>query len=98
MKSVAGEGSGHISSFGFCTPTGEAKNSGEGESSQGGASNHDDPIVQKHERRILKPPPSQRLPYVNLEVKKDFNCLAKVNRFYALVMLIGGAGTGTTRT
>ena len=97
VKNVVGQSAGHMSPAGFSTPTEVAKTTAEGESSgKGAASSSEEPVPEKRERRIQKAPPSQRSPYVNVEMRKDFTCNAETNRVYALVMLLGGGGT--TRT
>ncbi|XBJ19310.1 hypothetical protein VPH35_010298 [Triticum aestivum] len=85
-----------MSPAGFSTPTEVAKTSVEGESGKGDASISGKPVPKKRERRILKAPPSQRSPYVNIETRKDFTCNAETNRVYTMVLLFGGGGT--TRT
>ena len=87
-----------MSPAGFSTPTEVAKTTAEGESSgKGAASSSEEPVPEKRERRILKAPPSQRSPYVNVDMRKDFTCNAETNRVYALILLLGGGG-GTRRT
>jgi len=98
VKNVVGQSAGHMSPAGFSTPTEVAKTTVEGESSgKGAASSSEAPVPEKRERSIQKAPPSQRSPYVNIEMRKDFTCNAETNKVYALVMLFGGGG-GTRRT
>ena len=98
VKNAVGQSAGHMSPAGFSTPIEVAKTTDEGESSSKGAtSSSEEPVPEKRERRILKAPPSQRSPYVNVEMRKDFTCNAETNRVYALILLLGGGG-GTRRT
>ena len=98
VKNVVGQSAGHMSPAGFSTPIEVAKTTDEGESSSKGAtSSSEEPIPEKRERRILKAPPSQRSPYVNVEMRKDFTRNAETNRVYALILFFGGGG-GTRRT
>ena len=98
VKNDVVQSAGHMSPAAFSTPTEVAKTTAEGESSgKGAASSSEEPVPEKRERRIQKAPPSQRSPYVNVEMRKDFTCNAETNRVYALILLLGGGG-GTRRT
>ncbi|SPT15745.1 unnamed protein product [Triticum aestivum] len=81
VKNAVGQSAGHMSPAGFSMPTEVAKTTAEWESScKGAASSSEEPVPEKRERRIQKAPPSQRSPYVNVEIRKDFTCNAETNR------------------
>jgi hypothetical protein len=74
-KSVGVGGTRHMSPPAFTTPPEEQKMFGEDDSNIGGSSSSQ-PVHEVRERRIQKPPASQRSPYVNVEARRDFNCSA----------------------
>ena len=78
VKNVVGQSAGNMSPAAFSTPTEVGKTIAEGESSsKGAASSSEEPVPEKRQRRILKAPPSQRSPYVNVEtaMQRQTECM-----------------------